>query len=189
MRSDWCSGCDQPRARRNMRFVGGWLYRCDHCRHVPVEPKVAKPAGPPARWPLRVAQVAASVVMVWLPIDISHDTSRVEQQQREHVAQLRQQQQDNEALLHRREVESLNDLRQHQIPYPPTGSTVTDYPPLGVNLTEADSPPLPNGSHYHCESSTFAQDVTGISLPSLSVGGSACSFRWPDGSPAPTPPH
>lgn len=182
MRSDWCAGCDHTRPRRDMRFVAGWMYRCDHCRHVPAAPKITKPAA--THWP-RLAQVVAAAVCVWITVDVAQDSTRLEQQERDHVADAQRQLDASDRALRQRAIDQLDqmaELHQHRIDYPPVGAVApADSPSL-----PADSPPLPNGSHYHCEQETFSGDVTGISLP-ISVGGAACSFRWPDGSIAPPP--
>lgn len=157
-----------------MKFVTGTaLYRCHHCRQVPAVPKHTRPI---SDWPLRVAQLAAGAAIGWGVVNTTQDTTHLQQLQRDHVADLREQLERNEADLHRRELDQLDDLHQHQIPYPPVGAT-------GPEPSAADSLPLPNGSHYHCEQETF---VTGISLPTAM--GTSCSFRWPDGSLAPPPP-
>lgn len=164
--SDWCAGCDHVRPRRDMKFVAGTaLYRCNHCRRAPAAPRPARPRVP---WP-RVAQIAAAAFCVWAAVDTSVETTGLQNRERDHIAELRRQQDINNRLAERQRHD--DRARLHTIDYPPVGAT-----------TAADGPTEANGSHYHCEQETFA---TGISLPTAM--GTSCSFRWPDGSIAPPP--
>lgn len=94
---DYCAGCGRIGSRRDMKFVAGWLYRCDHCRSI--ERPAKQPdrswvefTGLTAHWPRRAAQLVAAAACIWAAVDTTweaNDIQHQDQQQRDHLSELR----------------------------------------------------------------------------------------------------